>query len=205
MKLDIIDWTGKKVAECAAPEAIAATKVKVDVLNQVVQWQLAKRRQGTHATKTISMISGTTKKPYNQKGTGNARQGSLRSPQFRGGAVIFGPVPRSHEYSLNKKVRRLGLLMAVAHKAQNGELVLVKDLDVKSSKTADFKAAATKMKLQNPLFFAPEIPQTLRNATSNVYKSDVLPTVGLNVYDILNHKHLVTTEEGLTSLLQRAL
>src|SRR5215203_6435309 len=107
------------------PDAVIGAEPRVDIMARVVHWQLAKRRAGTHKVKGMGEVSGTTKKPYRQKGTGNARQGSLRSPQFRTGGVVHGPVVRSHEYSLNKKVRRLGLLSALSQKLADNKLVVL--------------------------------------------------------------------------------
>src|SRR5258706_15595360 len=125
MKLKLTDIDNKAVGEVEIDEAVYADifgrEVRKDLLARAVNWQLAKRRAGTHKTKEIGDVQGTTKKPYNQKGTGNARQGSLRSPQFRGGATIFGPVPRSHAHDLPKKVRKLALKTALPAKAAAGQ------------------------------------------------------------------------------------
>src|SRR5450631_1426599 len=118
------------------PDEFFAVKPRADILARVVHWQLSKRRAGTHKTKGMGEVQGTTKKPYRQKGTGNARQGSLRAPQFRGGGVVHGPVPHSHEYSLNKKVRRLGLISALSQKQADGKLVVL-DAASGAAKTAE--------------------------------------------------------------------
>src|SRR5437660_5446129 len=125
MKLTVRNLDNQEVGDIELSEAVFGLPVRRDILARVVNWQLSKRRAGTHKTKGVSDISGTTKKPYRQKGTGRARQGSLRSPQFRGGAVIFGPVVRSHEFGLQKKVRRLGLKTALSAKQAAGKLVVV--------------------------------------------------------------------------------
>src|SRR5690242_20873714 len=129
MKLKITDIDSKAHGELDLADDvykdIFERPVRKDILARAVNWQLAKRRAGTHKTKEIGDISGTTKKPYSQKGTGNARQGSLRSPQFRGGATIFGPVPRSHAHDLPKKVRKLALKTALSAKAADGRLVVL--------------------------------------------------------------------------------
>ena len=124
MRATVRTSTTRKSATSSWPRRCSGCRCARDILARVVNWQLAKRRAGTHKTKGISDISGTTKKPYKQKGTGRARQGSLRSPQFRGGAVIFGPVVRSHEFGLQKKVRRLGLKTALSAKQAEGKLVV---------------------------------------------------------------------------------
>src|SRR5579863_1709152 len=125
MKLPVKSLDNKAAGDIEVADDIFGLPVRKDILARMVQWQLAKRRAGTHKTKGISDISGTTKKPWKQKGTGRARQGSLRSPQFRGGAVIFGPVVRSHEFSIQKKVRRLALKTALSAKQAEGKLVVL--------------------------------------------------------------------------------
>jgi large subunit ribosomal protein L4 len=170
----------------------------------VVQWQLAKRRSGNHKTKGISEISGTGKKPWKQKGTGRARAGSLRQPQMRGGATIFGPVVRDHSHSLPKKVRALGLKCALSAKQEAGELIVLDSFDLKSNKTKDFLSIMTKLELKSALFVdADAINDKLVNATSNVIGVDVLPHQGLNVYDILRRDKLVMTKAALEKVESR--
>ncbi len=125
MQIEVTTLDKASAGNAELPDDLFAVKPRADIMARVVHWQLAKRRAGTHSTKGMNDVSGTTKKPYRQKGTGNARQGSLRSPQFRKGGVVHGPVPRSHEYSLNKKVRRLGLISALSQKQADGKLVVL--------------------------------------------------------------------------------
>src|SRR5579872_6608168 len=125
MQLQVKDLDNQEVGSIELSDDVFGLPIRRDILARMVNWQLAKRRAGTHKTKGISDIQGTTKKPYKQKGTGRARQGSLRSPQFRGGAVIFGPVVRSHEFDLQKKVRRLGLKTALSAKQAEGKLIVI--------------------------------------------------------------------------------
>src|SRR5215510_16338494 len=125
MKLTVRNFADEEVGDIELSDEVFGLPVRRDILARVVNWQLAKRRAGTHKTKGISEISGTTRKPYKQKGTGRARQGSLRSPQFRGGAVIFGPVVRSHAHDLPKKVRKLALKTALSAKVADGRLVVL--------------------------------------------------------------------------------
>src|ERR1700743_1814464 len=125
MKLDIINLEKKNVGSVELADDVCGVEVRKDILHRVVRWQLAKRQAGTHKTKVVSEVSGTTKKPYKQKGTGSARQGSLRSAQMRGGGVIFGRVVRSHAHSLPKKIRTLGLKSALSAKAKEGKLVIL--------------------------------------------------------------------------------
>src|ERR1700758_802745 len=135
MKLAVKNLDNQDVGEIELSDEVFGLEVRKDLLARMVNYQLAKRRAGTHKTKGISEIQGTTKKPFKQKGTGRARQGSLRSPQFRGGAVIFGPVVRSHEFSLQKKVRKLGLKTALSAKQAEGKLVVLEKASVKEPRT----------------------------------------------------------------------
>src|ERR1700693_6246412 len=144
MKLKVHNLDNKEVGDIDLSDAVFGLPVRGDILARVVNWQLAKRRAGTHSTKGVSDISGTTKKPWKQKGTGRARQGSLRSPQFRGGAVIFGPVVRSHEYGLNKKIRKLGLKTALSVKQAEGKLIVVDGLG-EAAKTKALAASFAKL------------------------------------------------------------
>src|ERR1700719_1164617 len=136
MKVSVKNLDNKDVGEIDLAEAVFGAPVRRDILARVVNWQLAKRRAGTHKTKGISDIQGTTKKPWRQKGTGRARQGSLRSPQFRGGAVIFGPVVRDHGFDLQKKVRQLGLKSALSAKQAEGKLIVLETAKLAEAKTA---------------------------------------------------------------------
>ena len=170
----------------------------------MVNWQRAKRRAGTHKTKGISDIRGTTKKPYRQKGTGRARQGSLRSPQFRGGAVIFGPHPRDHGYGLPKKVRRLGLKTALSAKQAEGKLVVLKDAKLGDAKTGGLVKQLDKLGWGSVLIIdGPEVDENFARASANLPNVDVLPQQGANVYDILRRETLVLTTSAVEALEAR--
>ena len=140
MKLTVRNLDNQEVGDIELADAVFGLPVRRDILARVVNWQLAKRRAGTHKAKGVSDISGTSKKPYKQKGTGRARQGSLRSPQFRGGAVIFGPVVRSHAFDLQKKVRRLGLKTALSAKQAEGKLIVIDAAKLDEAKTKALRA-----------------------------------------------------------------
>jgi large subunit ribosomal protein L4 len=163
---------------------------------------LAKRRAGTHSTKGLNDVSGTTKKPYRQKGTGNARQGSLRAPQFRGGGIVHGPVPHSHAYNLNKKVRRLGLISALSQKQVDGKLVVL-DAAGGAAKTAELAKKLKAFGWSSVLIVDGTVDAGFLRASRNIPGIDVLPTVGANVYDILNHDVLAITTAGIEGLKQR--
>ena len=135
MQIEIKTLANGSAGTAELPDEIFAATPRADIMARVVHWQQSKRRAGTHKVKGMGEVQGTTKKPYRQKGTGNARQGSLRSPQFRGGAVIFGPVVRSHELGLQKKVRKLGLKTALSAKQADGKLVVIDAASIGEAKT----------------------------------------------------------------------
>jgi large subunit ribosomal protein L4 len=204
MKTPVIDLNNKSVGELELDEDIFGLVPRKDILARVVNWQLAKRRSGTHKTKGISEISGTTKKPYRQKGTGNARQGSLRSPQFRGGAVIFGPIVRSHAFDLQKKVRKLGLKMALSAKLSEGKLTVLDMAKLKEPKTRLLAGKFDKLGWGSVLIIdGPQLDEGFARAARNIPGVDVLPQQGANVYDILRRDTLVLTKAAVEKLQER--
>lgn len=203
MKVAVKNLENKKVGDIDLNDAIFGAKLRADVLHRVVNWQMSKRRSGTHKTKDVSEISGTGKKPFGQKGTGNARAGSLRNPQHRGGAVIFGPVVRSHEVSLPKAIRKLALKTALSAKQAEGKLIVLDVAKAKSHKTKDMAKALSAMGLKSALFIDETLDENFARATSNIAHIDVLPTIGINVYDILRRDTLVLTKEAVAKLEER--
>lgn len=190
--------------EIELDEAIFGRPVRGDILARVVHWQLAKRRSGNHKTKGIADISGTTKKPFAQKGRGGARHGSLRSPQFRGGAVIFGPVVRSHGYDMPKKVRKLGLVTALSDKQKNGKLVVLDAAKLAEAKTKGLVGRLKKLGWSSALIIdGPVLDQNFARAAQNIPGIDVLPEQGANVYDILRRDVLVLTLDAVKHLEAR--
>ena len=173
-------------------------------MQRVTHYQLNKRRAGTHHTKTQGEISGTTRKPWKQKGTGRARAGSLRLAHHRGGATVFGPRTRSHATKLPKKVRALGLKMALSAKQKAGELIIIDSLDLKAPKTKEIAQKIEKLVGKSALFIAGEaVNENFAKATKNLPNIDALPTIGANVYDILNHEKLVLTTDSVKGLEAR--
>jgi len=203
MKTNIISLDNKTVGEIELDETVFGLPLRVDLLHRIVGWQLAKRRAGTHKTKTISEISGTTKKPFKQKGTGNARQGSLRSPQFRGGATIFGPVVRSHEYDLPKKVRKLALKVALSAKVADGKLIILDAAKTETKKTKDLATRFKALGWDSVLVIDGQVDDNFALASRNLPHVDVLPQVGTNVYDILRRDTLVLTKDAVQALEAR--
>ena len=204
MKLTVRNLDNEEVGDIELAEDVFGVPIRRDILARVVNWQLAKRRSGTHKTKGISDISGTSKKPYKQKGTGRARQGSLRSPQFRGGAVIFGPVVRSHEFGLQKKVRRLGLKTALSAKQAEGKLVVLDAAKLDEAKTKALRARLDAFGWESVLIIdGATLDEGFARAARNLPKVDVLPQQDANVYDILRRDTLVLTRDAVQQLEAR--
>ena len=202
MQIDIKTLDNASAGTADLADEIFGATPRPDIMARVVHWQQAKRRAGTHKVKGLSEVSGTTKKPYRQKGTGNARQGSLRAPQMRTGGVVHGPVVRDHGYDLPKKIRRLGLISALSQKQADGKLVVI-DRAAGVEKTKDLTAKLRVMGLTSVLFVDADVDQGFLRASQNIAGVDVLPTIGANVYDILRHDVLVVTSAGLEGLTAR--
>jgi len=202
MQIEITTLDQGSAGSAELPDDIFGAKPRPDIMARVVHWQMAKRRSGNHKVKGMAEVSGTTKKLYRQKGTGNARQGSLRSPQFRTGGVVHGPVVRSHEYSLNKKVRRLGLISALSQKAADGKLVVL-DAASGEGKTSDLAKKFKALGWTSALIVDRLVDDGFLRASRNIPGVDVLPTIGANVYDILKHDVLAITTAGIAGLTER--
>ena len=203
MQVDIRTLDNGSAGQHELPDEVFGQVPRADVMARVVHWQLAKRRAGTHRTKGMGEVSGTTKKPYKQKGTGNARQGSLRAPQFRTGGRVHGPVVRDHGYDLPKKVRRLGLISALSQKQAEGKLVVLDGASVESGKTKDLKLKLGVLGWRSVLVVDAAVDDSFLRASANLRSVNVLPTIGANVYDILDHDLLVITTAGVEALKQR--
>jgi len=181
-----------------------ADKPRRDILTRMVNYQRAKARSGNHKTKQIGDISGTSAKPWAQKGTGRARQGSLRSPQFRKGAVIFGPVVRDHAHDLPKKVRKLALRMALASKQIDGKLIILDAAKIETHKTKNLIKKFAKLGLTSALIIdGANLDVNFAKAARNIPHIDVLPEQGANVYDILRRDILVLTTNAVEQLQER--
>jgi large subunit ribosomal protein L4 len=204
MKQEIKSLDNKVVKEIDLDKKIFGVEIKNEIIHRMIRYQLAKKRSGNHKTKGISEISGTTRKPFKQKGTGSARQGSRRSPQMRGGAVIFGPQVRSHAHKLPKKIRSLALKMALSNKLKDGKLKVVSDFKISKPKTSFLISKLAKMEIDSALFIdGKDVEKSFQNALRNIPKTDFLPISGLNVYDIIRRNFLVISEKALLGINER--
>ena len=205
MKIDVLKLDASKAGSIDLPdEVFGIAEIRGDILQRCVNWQLAKRRAGTHKVQTRNENSRTGKKMYKQKGTGGARHGSRRAPQFVGGSRAFGPVVRSHEFSLPKKVRKMALRHALSSKALSGDLVILENAELKEAKTSGLRAQLAKLGLTNALFIAgAEVEKNFGLAARNLMHIDVLPDAGLNVYDVLRRHKLVLTRAAVEAIQAR--
>ncbi|QKX02817.1 50S ribosomal protein L4 [Wolbachia endosymbiont of Litomosoides sigmodontis] len=204
MEHKLVNLSNNDVGTIQLNPLIFSVKQKLSILHDIVKWQLAKRRAGTHKAKGISDVSGTTAKPYSQKRTGRARQGSLRSPQFRGGGVIFGPVVRNHAYSLNKKVRKFGLKVALSFKYLNNQIVILDSLSIDVRKTSEVCQYIQNFKFSSFLIVG-DYGDNLLRAVKNLHYVNLIKPIGLNVFDILNHECIMLTNDALRYLEGRLL
>jgi large subunit ribosomal protein L4 len=205
MKWPVKSLDNQEVGEIELADAVfGLVDIRKDILARTVNWQLAKRRAGTHKTKGVSEIRGTGRKPWRQKGTGRARQGSLRASQFRGGATIFGPVVRSHAHDLPKKVRRLALRIALSVKQRDGKLIVLDDAALDSPKTKGLVTCLGGFGVSSVLIVGgPELDRNFVCAAANIPNVDVLPSQGANVYDILRRDTLMLTRVAVAQLEAR--
>ena len=205
MQLDVVDIQGKKVGAVEVADAVFAAPVKEHLFWEVVKAQQAAKRRGTHSTKTREFVRGGGKKPYRQKGTGNARQGSSRSPQFVGGGVVFGPHPRSYEYTVPKKVRRATLASALSLRAQEQKIVIIDSIVFEAAKTKKMAGVLKALGLKSALVVDKRENDKLTLSVRNLADSKYLAPEGLNVYDILNYPGLVISRDAVKAVESRVL
>lgn len=204
MKIDVTSLDGEAAGSIELDDSIFGLEPREDLIARMVRYQLAKRRAGTHKALGRAEIARTGKKMYKQKGTGSARHGSARVPQFRGGGRAFGPVVRSHAHDLPKKVRALALKHALSAKAQDGEILVWADAKVAEAKTKGLKASFAKLGLTSALIVDGAEPEpNFELAARNIPQIDVLPIQGINVYDILRREKLVLTKAAIDALEAR--
>lgn len=204
MKTKVLTLDNKAAGDIELADEIFGLEPRKDILARMVNYQLAKRRAGTHHAQTRNEVAGTSAKMYRQKGTGRARQGNGKAPQFRGGGKAFGPVVRDHAHALNKKVRKLAMRHALSTKQADGSLIVIDDAAVTSPKTKELKVKLAALGLDNALIVGgAELDQNLSLAARNIPLIDVLPTQGANVYDILRRQKLVLTKAAVEGLEAR--
>lgn len=201
--IDVLGWDKKKVGSVDLDASVFDIPVKEEILQTVVRWQLACRRQGTHKAMTRGEVSGGGKKPFKQKGTGNARQGSNRSPLMPGGGITFGPVPRDYSYTLPKKVRRLGLRTALSKLKKEGRLFVVEAMTSPDGKTKEVVGRLKKFGLAKGVLIDTTRNDNFERATRNLPKFRYYGVEGMNVYDLLKYDHVILTKESLAKIVAR--
>ena len=199
-KLDVINQNGVKVSDIELNDAVFGIEPNQQAIFDAVIMQRASLRQGTHDTKTRTEVSGGGRKPYRQKGTGRARQGSIRATQWRGGGIVFGPTPRSYKYSLNKKVRRLALKSVLTEKVQSSDMIVVDKFEVAAPKTKEFVKIIENIGAVKKTLFVVAAEEDFENAylsMRNIPTMEMVLSDGINVYDIINANKVVFTEAAV--------
>jgi large subunit ribosomal protein L4 len=197
---DVFDIENKKVAQVDLNDDVFGAEVNEAIIYDVVKMQLASRRSGTSSTKTRSDVSGGGKKPWRQKGTGRARAGTSRSPIWRGGGVVFGPHPRDYSYSIPKKVRRKAIISALSMKFKENKMLVLKDFPMEKISTRVFKGVVDLFSLKKALFVIDETNEVLLKSSRNIKNVKMIRSEGINVYDILNHEHLILLEPSVKKI-----
>lgn len=192
----VLDMENNEVGSIELDDSVFAAEVKTNLIYEVVRMQQAKKRAGTHSAKTRGEIRGSTAKLFRQKGTGRARRGSKKAPGLRGAGVVFGPKPRDYSFKVPKKVRKGALVSAISQRNTEAKLVILKDMDLGEIKTKKLAGVIEKLGLKRPLIIEAD-NNNLKLSARNIQGVDVLPPIGLNVYDILNHDELVFTEASV--------
>ena len=204
MKCPVVNLENKSAGDIELDDSVFGLPARADLLHRAVNWQLAKRRSGNHKTKERAEIRGSTAKPFNQKGTGRARQGDKKAPHMRGGGVAFGPKVRSHAHGLTKKVRRLALKTALSSKHADGKLVVLESAVSQDGKTSALSKQFKGLGWESALVIAGRVvDENFARAISNIREVDVLPQTGANVYDILRRDMLVLTRDAVEQLQER--
>jgi len=204
MKCDVIDLANKKKGSIDLDEGVFGLEVRRDLLARAVKWQLSRRQSGNHKTKQRGEVAASKSKPFRQKGTGRARQGTTRAPQMTGGGVAFGPQVRDHSTGLPKKVRRLALKTALSAKQTDGKLVVLDSGTVKTPKTKDIAKQLDALGWGKALIIdGGQVDENLSKAARNIVGIDVLPSIGANVHDILRRDTLVLTKDAVDQLTER--
>lgn len=201
--LEVYNLQHEQVGSIELSELVFGAPVKEHLFYDVVRYQLAARRAGTHAAKGRAQVSGGGRKPWRQKGTGRARQGSTRAPHWRGGGVVHGPHPRSHAIDLPKKVRRAALRSALSRRCGDGALWVVDNFELPEIKTRNVVNVMSAFQLDDMLLVLPQKDEVVLRSARNLQKVTVLPVEGLNVYDVLRHRNLVITKAAAEQITER--
>ena len=202
---DVLNTLAEKVGEIDLNDTLFSVEVKTGILHEVVCMQRANRRSGNACTKTRGEVSGGGAKPWKQKGTGRARAGSNRSPVWRGGGTVFGPLPRDYSYSMPKKVKKLAIKMALSARNQEGNLVVIDNFKMPEIKTKDFVKVMNNFRFENCLIITDENDETISLSARNAIGFKVLPVAGLNVYDILKYSKLMLLQSSLAKIEERLM
>jgi large subunit ribosomal protein L4 len=197
---DVFDIENKKVAQVDLNDAVFGAEVNEAIIYDVVKMQLASRRSGSASTKTRSDVRGGGKKPWRQKGTGRARAGTSRSPIWRGGGIVFGPHPRDYSYSIPKKVRKKAIISALSMKFKENKMLVLKDFPMEKISTRIFKGVVDLFSLKKALFVIDETNEVLLKSSRNIKNVKMIRSEGINVYDILNHEHLILLEPSVKKI-----
>ena len=201
LKTNVYDMSGKLVGEIELSEAVFGITPNASVVHDAVKNHLANKRQGTQSALTRAEVSGGGRKPWRQKGTGHARQGSTRAPQWTHGGIVFAPKPRDYSYVLNKKVKRLALKSVLSAKVAEGEMVVIDSIKMDAIKTADFRKFLTAVGVDGKaVVVTPEVDQTIVKSARNIPGVVTTPASILSVYDILNAKYLVVDKDALAKI-----
>jgi large subunit ribosomal protein L4 len=203
--LDVVTTKNEKAGSVDVSAVVFEAAVKPHLFHAEVRRQLAARRAGTHSTKNRARVSGGGSKPWRQKGTGRARQGTIRAPQWAGGGSVFGPVPRSHDHSLNKKFRRAALRSVISHRVKEGDVTIVDEISLSEYKTKLVTEILTGLELSgnSVLIVIADEDKFVEKSARNLPKVTVLRVAGLNVYDVLRHKRLLITKAAIAAIEER--
>ena len=207
MKKDLVNLDNSKIKDIDLNESIFGIKTFPDLIHQYLRYQNAKSRQGTSKTKTRSEVNGRAKKPFAQKGTGNARQGSSKPPHFRGGAVSMGPVPRDHSFSLNKKEKKLALKSALSSKFLEDNIIFIDKIEIESHKTKGLSSKLSKFNFNSALFVYGDdnVNDNFKRASSNIPRVSLLSCLGINVKDLISHEKIFIEEKSINKISERLL
>ncbi len=202
-KIDVLSTEGTVVETIELADSVFGITPNMQALYDAIVMQRASLRQGTHKVKNRSEVRGGGRKPWRQKGTGRARQGTIRAPQWKGGGVVFGPTPRSYSYKINKKVRKLALISALADKFQNGDIVVVENIALDAPKTKEMVKVLTALNVtRKPLLVTPEYDENVFLSGRNIEGFVNLDVTGLNVLDIVNAHTLVLTKDAVAKIAE---